>query len=360
MQLLYSVLCIALLPLFGMAAVEDTKPDRSKSIEKNFNLDSDGLLEISNSFGDVCITTWNKTSVYLKITVEVTGGSDESITKRLRDVEVRFSAAPSKVSARTNITNIDENNSMWNWIKGNDRTNLKVHYEVFMPVTANLDVRNDYGTITLDKLRGSLKLRCDFGRIAIGQLLDNNNNLQFDYTKNSHIDYMRAGTLKADFSTMKIYGSERINLSGDYSTFTFETLKELEFNTDFSTVAVEKAVNVIGRGDYSTFKLGSVTKNADLNTTFGSINIAKMEAGFNSIQVRTQYTKVDIGYDASAAFDFIARVEYASIKMSNNLQITRSESDSEQKLKAGYNLKANSGSTMELRSEFGTITLREQ
>jgi len=356
MKLLYSILSVALLPLLSMAAVIDTKPDRSKAIEKSFNLNKDGLLEISNSFGNISIITWDRSSVYLKITVEVTGASDESITKRLNDVDVSFSASPSNVSARTNI---DENNSMWNWIKGNDRTNLKVHYEVFMPVTASLDVRNDYGTISIDKLQGNLKLRCDFGRIAIGQLLDNHNDLRFDYTKNSHIDYMRAGTIKADFSSMKIYGSERVKLSGDYSTFTFETLKDLDFNTDFSTVTIKNAIDVIGRGDYSTLKLGSVTKNAELNTTFGSISITKMETGFSSVQVRTQYTKVDIGYDATAAFDFIARVEYASLKLSDKLNITRSESDYEQKLKAGYNLKANSGSSMELRSEFGTITLRE-
>jgi hypothetical protein len=351
-----STLLVLLLPFLGLASDHGTKPDRSKSIEKNFTLDKDGLLEIQNSFGNVTITTWDKESVYFKITVEVTGGNDESINKRLRDVDVIFNASTSKVSARTNI---DENNSMWSWIKGNNRTNLKINYEVYMPVTAHLDVRNDYGTISLDKLRGSLKLRCDFGRIAIGQLLHNSNDLQFDYTKNSHIDYMRNGTIKADFSTMKVYGSEKINLTGDYSTFKFESVKTLDFNTDFSTVDVEKVIEVLGRGDYSTLKFGLVIKNIDLKTDFGSIDIKKMDIGFKNVQIRTEYTKVSIGYDATSAFDFMARVEYASLKISDNLNVTRSENDYEQKLKAGYNVKANAGSTMELRSEFGTITLRE-
>lgn len=356
MKPFYSILLILWLPFMSMAADHGTKPDRSKSIEKSFALNKDGILEINNSFGNVTITTWDKESVYFKITVEVTGGNDESINKRLQDVDVNFSAAPSKVSARTNI---DENNSMWSWIKGNDRTNLKIHYEVFMPATANLDVRNDYGTISLDKLRGSLKLRCDFGRIAIGQLLNASNDLRFDYTKNSHIDYMRNGTIRADFSEMKVYGSEKVNLSGDYSTFKFESIKNLDFNTDFSTVTVDKVIDVMGRGDYSTLKFGLVNKNIDLKTDFGSIDITKMEAGFNNVQVRTEYTKVAIAYDQNASFDFVARVEYASLKISDNLKVTRSESDYEQKLKAGYNVKPNSGSSMELRSEFGTITLRE-
>lgn len=355
MRLRYSVLTMLfLLPV--LCAATDTKPDRSKSIEKSFALNKNGLLELSNSFGNVTITSWDKEQVYIKVTVDVTGGNDERITKRLNDVDVSFTATASKVSARTNI---DENNSMWDWIKGNDRTNLKVHYEVFMPVTANLDVRNDYGTISLDRLLGSLSLRCDFGRIAIGQLLNSSNELRFDYTKNSHIDYMRSGTIKADFSAMKVYGSERINLAGDYSTFTFETLKDLDFNTDFATITVDKALNVIGRGDYSTLKFGRISTMVDLNTEFGSIHITKLESGFKTAEIRTEYTKVVIGYDPAAAFDFIARVEYASLKLSDNLTITRSESDYEQKLKAGYNKQTNTGSTMELRSEFGTIMVRE-
>lgn len=352
----YKLLLILLFPIGAVAGICDIKPDRSKYIEKSFNLSKDGTLEIQNSFGNVTITTWDKEQVYIKVTVEVTGGSDDKINERLRDVEVDFNASTFLVSARTAI---DENNSLWSWLKKENRTNLKVHYEISMPVSANLDVQNDYGTISLDKLQGHATLRCDFGRLAIGQLLHDNNELRFDYTKNSHIDYMRSGTIKADFSVMKVYGSERVNLSGDYSTFNFVTVKNLDFNADFSTITVDKAVSVMGRGDYSTLKFGSISKKLDLNTDFGSITVTKIESGFSKVTIRTEYTKVAVGYDAQAAFEFIARVEYASLRLSDNLKITRSESDYDEKLKAGYHINQNSASRMELRSEFGAIVLKE-
>lgn len=357
MKSLFKYIVLLCTPLLMMAApVDDCAPDKIKSIEKTFYLVKDGLLEINNSFGNVNIQTWDKPSVYIKVTVEVTGGNDDQILKQLNNIEVDFSASSSKVSARTAINEI--NSSNWNWFKNNARTNMKINYEIRMPDTATLNVYNDYGTISLDRLLGPATLQCDYGRIAVNHLLNENNLIKADYTTNSHVNYMKAGTIKADYSAFKIYGAERIDVSGDYSKFSFELVKNLEYNTDFSTIKVDKATTINGRGDYTTQQLGTIERSVEINSDFGSITVDRMGSQFKNVTIKSEYTKVNIGYDAAASFDFTARAAYASLNLDSGLQITRSDVDNTTKTKAGYSTKSQSGNTVELRSEFGSITLR--
>jgi hypothetical protein len=171
---------------------------------------------------------------------------------------------------------------------------------------------------------------------------------------------MKSGIIRADFSGFELHGTEKVEFKGDYTKAKIHDVKELNFNSDFSTVESGKAVNIIGRGDYSTIKLGLIQDKVNLNTDFGSINIDELGSNFKEATVKSEYTGIKINFHSDAAFKFDIDTEFASIKLDDNLTITRSENDTTDKERSGYYRQENNNSIISIRSSFGGVSLKKK
>ncbi len=354
---------LLLLVLISSAAMAGTNPldkyNKTKRINKTYTVNSDALVKISNSFGDVTITSWDKNSVGIEVIVEVSGNDEESVNNRLRAIDVDFDASASKVSAVSNIPS-ENNSSFFGLLGSSSRTNTSVNYIVKMPRNSPLDVENNYGAIIIEKMTAPLTLSCDFGRLQIGQLLNIKNKLSFDYTDNSNIDYLKSGTIEADFSKFKIYGSDAVDFSGDYTTASFGPTKRLKYNSDFSTINIEDAQNINGRGDYSTIVIDKLIEEADLKASFGKITLKNLHTGFSKLTIKSDYTDVKVAHDRSLPFDFEINTEFGTLNLGSTLQTVDSRKDYNELYKKGYNGAAGAGGSIEINSSFGSVTLRER
>ncbi|BAO56391.1 DUF4097 family beta strand repeat-containing protein [Nonlabens marinus] len=332
------------------------KYKKTKRINKTYNVNSDVLVDIENSFGDVTFELWNQNSVSIEVVVEVSGNNEESVNDRLRMIDVQFSASSSKVSAESEIPN--ENTSFFGLFGSGSKTNTHVDYVVKMPMNSAVDVENDYGAVIIKKMNGPLTLSCDFGRLQIGQLLNRENELSFDYTENSNIDYMKAGTIKADFSKFHLYGADQVNFSGDYTTARFGPAKQLKYNSDFSTIKIENAGTIDGRGDYSTVTIEKFENSADLKASFGKMTVNDLASGFKSLTIKSDYTTVQVKYTGNVPYDYEISTEFGSLKLGSGLNTVDSRKESTESYKQGYNVTGNSGSRVEINSSFGSVTLK--
>jgi len=364
MKHLYKLsILLFLLPALLAAGPEDGKYTKSKKISKTFNVNKNCLVAIQNEFGSVSITTWDSPTVSIDITVQVSGNNEDRVIDQLQDIDIDFEASASKVSAITDAEHSSNNSGgLWNLLFGSDSnrsSNMKIDYIIKMPVTASLDISNDYGAVILDRLKGCASIKCDFGRLDIGQLLAENNDLKFDYTNNSHIDYMKSGNIQADFSGFELYGAEKVTYKGDYTKAKFHNVKILDFNGDFSTIQTDDVTKLIGRGDYTTIKIGHVKELVNLNTDFGSISIAELGRDFKEATVKSEYTTIKINYHPEASFRFDIDTEFSSIKLSDDLTVTSSESDNTDKQKSGYCGPKSSTAVINIRSSFGGVSLKK-
>jgi hypothetical protein len=363
MKALYNIALIAfLIPITVLAGPGKGKYTKTKKLSKTFALSAAGSLAVDNSFGNVTITTWDKNEVSFEITVEVSGNDEDKVNERLRNIDVNFTNSSTSVSAQTESEGYrSKSTSLWGLITGgssNDVSNIKIDYIIKMPVKASLDVSNDYGAVILDRLEGRAVVSCDFGRLDIGQLMHSNNELKFDYTKSSSIDYMKGGVIKADFSDFTLYGSDKIDFNGDYTKAKFVSVKHLEIKSDFSTVTTEESASINGGGDYSTLRLGKIFETVNLKTDFGTIKIEELGANFKSASIRSDYTAITVGYHKEANFKFDIQADFASINLSDDLTVTRSDNDTTEKRRSGYAKQENSSSYINIETEFGGATLK--
>ncbi|NNK75354.1 MAG: hypothetical protein HKP42_04745 [Maribacter sp.] len=329
------------------------KYTKEKTIKKEFAVNSDALLKVNNSYGNLNITSWNEDRVLIEVHIKTSGNNEEKVQKKLDGITVDFEATSSMVSAKTRF---NKNKSGWGWNWGNNNVNMQINYTIKMPIKNSVHLDNDYGNINLDRVDGHAKINCDYGRLEIGELRGRNNYLNFDYTSKSNIGYINSGEIKADYSGFTIEKAGDLKVNADYTNSTIIQMENLHYSSDYGNIEVGEANNVEGNGDYINVKLGTIHGNVDVNADYGSLRIKNMAEDAGNLRVSSDYTGIKIGYDPDYHFDFEIRTEYAGVSGKDEFEINISTEKSSNRYYKGYHGKPDSGNVVSIDSEYGGIS----
>lgn len=329
------------------------KYTKEKTIKKEFDVNSDALLKVKNSYGNLNLTSWDGNKIMIEVHIKTNGNNEEKVQKKLDGITVDFEASSSVVSAKT-IFNKDGNR--WSWWGGNNNINMQINYTIKLPVKNSVHLNNDYGNIILDRIDGHAKINCDYGRLEIGELRGRNNQLNFDYTSKSTIDFINSGTITADYSGFTIGKAGDLKINADYTNSTVEKMGNLDYNTDYGKLEVGEADNVQGTGDYIGVKLGMLHGNVDITADYGSVKIDKMAADAGNLRVNGDYTGIKVGYDSQYHFNFEIKTSYGGVSGKDDFQMTISEVKNSSKYYKGHYGSTNSGNSVNISSDYGGIT----
>ena len=206
------------------------KHTKEKKIHKEFNVSTNATLEVDNSYGNIDIVTWNENRIVIDVTITTNGNNLERVEEKLEDITVEFSGTTNRVTAKTRFS---KRKSFWNW--GNNNVKMKINYVIKMPMSNNVELENDYGNINLDKLEGRATIDCDYGKITTKELMADNNVLTFDYTKNSYFEYIKSGTIDADYSGYTVAKTNDLTINTDYTKSNIEIAEDVTYNQPIDT-----------------------------------------------------------------------------------------------------------------------------
>ena len=334
------------------------KHTKTKRLKKEFKVSANDMLKISNSYGNIDIVTWNQNRIEIEVIVRTNGNDEEKVEERLRDIDVIFNQTSNQVTARTVIEKTNNNSFFKNLFSGSSNVNMEINYRVKAPATNRVDLSNDYGSINLDYLKGDARISCDYGKIMIGELHGNNNQLNFDYTRNSSIGYVKRAKINADYSDFTIEDAGSIVLNADYTDSRILKVENFEFSNDYGSLDVERVKNIKGKGDYLGIKVGLLYGTLNVNMDYGSLAIQKVMPSFRNMDIDSDYTGIKIGYDSEASFNFDLNTSYGSIKGINNGGFTvnkRNQSGSDNYY-SGYYRSENTGGNIKINSSYGGVT----
>lgn len=360
----YNIMYILfLIPLVASAGNGDKmkgKYTKEKSMNKEFSVNSDALLKINNDYGNLHITSWSENRVVIEINIKVNGNDEEKVMEKLKNIDVLFESSSQMVSAKTVF---DKEEKSW-WGKFTDSwgySNLKmeIDYIIKVPITNTVDLTNNYGSINLDKIKGTAKINCDYGQIIIGELMGLDNYIKIDYTHNSKIKYMKSGKINADYSDFTLQKGGQVQLTADYSQSTIEKINKLNYNCDYGALKVEDTYIIKGSGDYLDTDIGTVREDLNINSDYGSIDIKNLAATTKNVMIKTDYTGVDIGYEPSFNFNFIIKTSYGDITLGEDVNIMKKNKENTSKRFEGYNGTTNSGNRIEIITSYGGVDLRK-
>ena len=323
---------------------------KEKKIEKSFDVNASALLKVNNSYGNIYITSWEQNRIEIEVHIRTNGNNEEKVQQKLDEIDVEFEAGKSMVSARTVF-----GSKKWRWSSGGN-VSMEINYTVKLPATNNVDLSNDYGSIRLDRLKGKARISCDYGKLDLGELYADNNELSFDYTTKSTVSYMKGGTISADYSGFILEKAEHLNLSADYTSSEIHEIGKLEYSCDYGSLNVEKAKSIRGSGDYLSTRIGTVHGDLGITSDYGSIKISELAADAGNVNIRSDYTGIRIGFDQNYSFDFEIKLDYAGFKGEDSFEYDiKRETGTEKYYKGSY---GNSPArTLTITSDYGGVTL---
>jgi len=352
----FKLICLILLVLpISLAAGNkfNGKHTKEKKIKKEFSVNSNAELDINNSYGNVDITTWNENRIVIEVTIKTNGNNLQKVEEKLNEIDVEFSASASKVTAKT-LFSKDKGWSLW----GNNRSDnvsMEINYLVKMPENNSLAIKNNYGAISLTRIKGDTNITCNYGKLILGEL-HGNNTLRFDYTNNSTISYANNATIKADYSGFVIDKAERVNYNGDYSKAEIKEVKSISYKSDYGKITIGSADDITSSGNYITHNFGIIRKSLNSNSNYGKINIEKLMPGVNNITLNGKYTNMNIGYDKNLSFGFTFSLSYGNVKGTDGFVMQTENIKSSKKEYSGYFGAPNKGAVIAIASSYGNVS----
>ena len=329
----------------------------TKKIHKEIQVSKDALIEIDNSYGDLNITSWDQDKVVIDVLITVKGENSKKTQEKLNAIDVSFLLSPEKVMAETKI---DMGWSFGWFYFGYGSFNsekYRIDYNIKLPKTSSVDLTNDYGTIRLNSLEGKANISCDFGQLIIGELMADNNILDFDYSSDSSVEYIKGGTIKADYAGFTIEKAEDIYLIADYTSSNIVEVTNLNYNCDFGNITIDNVTNLEGEGENITQRIGNVSGSLEIDGDFGSIKIDRIKSSSKNVCIEADYTDIEIGYEKDYSFNFNIDLQYASFNPDDELTIRNRDVQNSSKKYLGFHGSENSSNTVNINAEFGGVTL---
>lgn len=326
------------------------KYTKEKKLTKVYNVNSDCILKINNSYGNVHVTTWNENKISVDILIKSNGNNEKRTIEKLEEAKVEIVADKNMISFKTVFES-----SIFRWSWG-DESNIQINYTVKMPINNNIDLANDYGNIFIDKLNGSAKVSCDYGKIEINELNNEVNELNFDYTSKCKFGYIKNANIVADYSGFEIDKAEQINLRADYTETKINKINKLNFECDYGDIEIKEVKNITAKGDYIKAKIDKVTGSFKLESDYGDVEVNEFSKEAGNVEIKSDYTEIKLGYHPDYTFDFDLNMEYGGIKLDKNLEITSKKNEDMNKKYIGKSSK-NTKNKIYINSSFGGITL---
>lgn len=353
MKSMYKLLLVLFLVPLTITATENHKKGKytkNKTIKKEFSVKDDATLKIDNRYGDIVISSWEGNNVQIQVDITTNSDNEEKAKQRLDAITVEFDANSSLVSA---ITKIKKQSSNW-WGRKNN-VNMKINYLVKVPVTNNVDLSNDYGGITLDRISGSAKIDCDYGKLDIGRLENPNNSINIDYTNKSNVEFMADGSVNADYSTIHFEKTGRTKLNADYSHISFDIVTDLEYDCDYGSLKIGEVGNIFGGSDYMHTKIGKLSGKGTFDSDYGSVKIAELLNEFKGLTVSSTYAHIKIGINNDISFNFNANLSYSGFKKMDGFNFTREiVKGSKKEYEGTYGTSPNA--TISIKANYGSIS----
>ncbi|AOW19212.1 DUF4097 family beta strand repeat-containing protein [Urechidicola croceus] len=355
MKCLYKItLLLFLSPYLLLANGFDGKHTKTKTINKEFEVNSNAQVKLDNKYGSIDIKTWNQNRVSIEVIITTNGNNESKVKDKLNQISIQFDSNNNLVSAKTII---EKTGSNWNWFGNNSNINMDIKYIVNMPITNKLYVDMDYGDVMLTKIEGETHFNIDYGKLIAGELLNDKNIVTLDYSRGSSIDKITNGEINIDYSSLDIEEAGDIDLNTDYSDTYFNNVHNLVFNCDYGSLEVDNANIIDGNSDYVNLKFGEVIDVLKIEADYGNIKINKMGPNFSLVDINSEYIGVKIGVNRNSSFKLIADSQYGNISVPNNFNFTQQiEKNNKKHYEGTYN---GSKGKIIVKTQYGGVKISE-
>jgi len=195
---------LIIIVLIVSSSIARADSEKRKSVNKSYKVSSSTIVHLNNSFGKMHVETWDKNEVKVDIEVIVRASSDDRAQSLLDKISIDIDDG--NPSGRLSFSTSISNN------KSGRNTSFEINYDVSMPKTNNVDLKNSFGDLYLGDLSGDAEIDVQYGNMKTGRLTgDSEIKLSFG-SGFSEIDALNEGEIKISFNITRLMLNARAAL----------------------------------------------------------------------------------------------------------------------------------------------------
>jgi hypothetical protein len=342
-----------------------------KSINREFGTTADGMTALYNKYGKVNVNTWNNNSVKIDITIVVNANKQSEADRIFNRIHVNFTNTAGYVKAETII---DEQQGGWNWGWNNSNSeDYQINYEVFMPIGNQMDLKNKYGDSYLSNMNGKLIAEIKYGNLRT-ENINSDCDLNLGYGKasfnkignlNGQVSYGEINLveskdiqLDSKYSDMNFSKSNRLRLVSKYDDIEIGTVNDLRLQTKYSDVSVKNANSAYFTTQYTDIKVESLAEILDADMSYGGLVVGEMNKGFQSANLKGQYTDFVVSIGRGTNYKIDAEGSYADFQYPSSATIRQHEEKSSWESIRGFMGDENTKSFVKVKMNYGDLVIK--
>lgn len=338
------------------------KEEFEKIIEKEFPITAAGEVDIVNKYGAVNISAWDKDAVSIVVSITVKASSQGRADDVFDRIDINFKNDKAYVMAHTEI----ESASSWSIFSWGSDSDFQINYEVKMPNTNHLKLRNKYGNSYLPELSNGADLSIGYGKLRMGDIKGETkmvlsySNAEFLQIDDLNLEMKYSGvkgnstgdiSIESKYSSLKINEARNIRSDSKYDGYDIGTVEQFINDGKYDDIKIGNAESVSIESGYSGIDIKYLIGSLDIDQKFGSINVEKMECGTGDIEIQVKYTNVKIGLEACNNYDLRYNGAYTDIKGGK----LKSKVESDGKHTSMKTSAGNGSKKIDLKMEYGSI-----
>jgi hypothetical protein len=358
MKMKYKTLALFFLLVLNHSINSEAQNEQAKfekSLHNSFSTNVNTLLEINNQYGNITLHNWEKNEISVDIVISVWTNTEEKAQEYLQALDVKIFSDSSKISFTSNIDNDKLDNSFQ---KG--KSSFQINYIINHPVYQKVNLINKNGDISINELSGKTNIDLKHGKLNV-------TNLAFDDTKpvsKIQVDYGKAtigkctwGEFDLNYSTLEINKSTAVIVKSKYSNVNIDEIMVLIANTKYDNYNIKQCNRMTISGDYTQINSDLISKELNLNVTYGSCTIKQIAADFENLDIKSKYTDVTAPIADGSCYQIDLTVDYGSAKVSPKANIDKHISSIGTTISGFIGCKGNTSVKVTVDSKYGDVKL---
>ena len=280
-----------------------------RTFQKSFPANKETALELTNKYGTIHLTTWNKDSVSIRAEIEAFASNQSKLGKMFEGININFSASGYYIIAQTDF--VQSFSMLFESFKGMTKklipydSRVQINYYVSLPENINLKIDNRYGDIYMENNTGDVSIIMSNGSLKANSI---NNAVDIKLTFcDATINKLISGKIDASFSEVDIGDSRNLSISSISSRFDLKQTSNLHIESRKDKFFIGKVSAADGDSYFTDFKIEELKDELNLATKYGSLYIDMIAKSIQLISVNSGYTDINFSFDPALSYNLDVR-----------------------------------------------------
>jgi hypothetical protein len=305
----YRKIIILLLTTSLLSSLAAQSVTEKRTFIRSMTVNKDTYLEVSNKYGTIHITSWNKDSASIRAEIEAFAPNQAKLKKMFDEININFTVTNYLVRAQSDFK--QSISMLFESFKGmTDKlipydSRVQINYYITIPEYLNLKIENRYGDVYMENITGNFEISLSNGSFKANSIARSSKiNLTFcDATINS----ITTADINASFSEMNIGESVNLDITGISSRFEMRHADKLQIESRRDKFFIGTVGSIQGNSYFSDIKIEKLTKDINLTTKYGSVNTDLIENGIDFINLLSGYTDIGLTFDPDVSYNLDIR-----------------------------------------------------